>query len=67
MNELASAVAKAMAEQYRVHAGTEEASGYQRQLVESFERDDPELRQRYETVAPKVASLFEQHFTPKKA
>ncbi len=66
-NELASAVAKVMAEQYRTCVGTDEASGYQRQLVDSFERDDPELRQRYEEAAPKIASLFEQYFTPKKA
>ena len=38
-----------------------------RQLVDAFERDDPELRQRYEEAAPKIESLFEQHFTPKKA
>ena len=66
VEELASAVAKAMAEQYRVHAGADEASAYQRQLVDSFERDAPELRHRYEEAAPKIASLFEQHFTPKK-
>ena len=67
VEELATAVAKAMTDQYRTHADTDEASAYQRQLVDSFERDDPELRRRYEEAAPKIASLFEQHFTPRKA
>ena len=67
VEKLASAVTDAMTEQYRTHAGTDEASAYQRQLVDSFERDDPELRRRYEEAAPKIASLFEQYFTPKKA
>lgn len=66
VEELASAVAEAMAEQYRVHIGADEASAYQRQLVDSFERDAPELLQRYKQAAPKIANLFEQHFTPKK-
>ena len=67
VKELATAVAKAMTDQYRTHAAADEASAYQRQLVDSFERDDPELRERYEEAAPKIASLFEQHFTPRKA
>ena len=66
VEDLASAVTQSMSEHYRVHAGTEEACGYQRELVAAFERDDPELKGRYEEAAPKVADLFEQHFTPKK-
>ena len=67
VEELTAAIAKAMTDQYRTQAGTDEASAYQCQLVDSFERDDPELRRRYEEAAPKIADLFEQHFTPKKA
>ena len=58
---------QAMSGHYQIHADTDEASGYQRQLVAAFERDDPDLRGRYEEVAPKIADLFEHHFTPKKA
>ena len=65
--ELASGIVEAMSEQYRTHVGTEEARGYQQQLVDAFERDDPELRGRYEDAAAKVADLFERHFTPRKA
>ena len=67
VNDLASAVGQAMAEQYQVHADTNEASAYQQQLVQAFEEDDPDLRQRYEEAAPKIADLFEKHFTSKKA
>ena len=35
--------------------------------MQAFEEDDPDLRQRYEEAAPKIADLFEQHFTAKKA
>ena len=66
VDELASAVVQAMSSHYHIHADTAEACGYQRQLVEAFERDDPDLRRRYEDAAPRVADLFEQHFTPKK-
>lgn len=65
-SELASSIARVMAEQYRVHAGADEISDYQNRLVASFELDDPELRRRYEEAAPKIANLFEQYFTPKK-
>ena len=67
VKELESGIVQAMSGQYRTHVGTEEAHGYQRQLVDAFERDDPELRGRYEDAAAKVADLFEQHFTPRKA
>ena len=67
VEDLASAVVQAMAGHYRVHAETDEASAYQRQLVQAFEADAPELRRRYEEAAPTVADLFEQHFTAKKA
>ena len=66
VDEIASAVVQAMSSHYQIHADTAEACGYQRQLVEAFERDDPDLRRRYEDAAPRVADLFEQHFTPKK-
>ena len=67
VDDLAAAVEQAMSGQYQIHADCDEACGYQRQLVEAFERDDPALRRRYEDAAPKIADLFEQHFTPKKA
>ena len=62
VEELALAATQAISGHYRVHADTEEACGYQRQLVEAFEQDDPGLRGRYEDAAPKIADLFEQHF-----
>lgn len=65
--ELAAAIAQAMSPHYQIHASTDEASSYQRQLVEAFERDDPDLRGRYEEAAPQIADLFEQHFTPGRA
>ena len=67
VGDLASAMVRAMSGHYRVQADTSEASAYQRQLVEAFEQDDPELRRRYEEGAPKIADLFEQHFTSRKA
>jgi hypothetical protein len=67
VTELATAVAQAMSGHYQTQADTDEACGYQRQLVEAFERDDPDLRRRYEDAAPKIADLFEKHFTPTKA
>ena len=67
VTELAAAIVDAMSTHYQTEAGTEEACAYQRQLVEAFEQDDPDLRGRYEEAAPRVADLFEHHFTPKKA
>ena len=67
LDDLVSAVVQAMSEHYQVHADANEASTYQRQLVKAFEEDDPDLRKRYEEAAPKIADLFEQHFTSKKA
>lgn len=64
--DLGQSIVDAMAPQYRVHAATDEACDYQRQLVEAFERDDPDLRRRYEVAAPQIADLFEQHFNPMK-
>ena len=66
LDELVSAVDQAMSGHYQAHVGTDEACAYQRQLVEAFERDDPDLRRRYEEAAPKIADLFKQHFTPKR-
>ena len=65
--DLAAAVVQAMSGHYRTSADTEDARAYQQQLVEAFERDDPALRGRYEEAAPKIADLFEHHFSPKKA
>ena len=67
VEEIVSAVMQAMSGHYRVHADANEASAQQQQLVQAFEEDDPDLRQRYEEAAPKIADLFEQHFTAKKA
>ncbi len=66
VDDLASAVLQKMSGHYRVQADTHEASACQRQLVDAFEKDDPELRRRYEEAAPKVADLFEQYFVGKK-
>ena len=67
VDELTSSVVQAMSGHYRVHADTHEASAYQGRLVDAFEKDDPELRRRYEEAASAVADLFEQHFTAKRA
>ena len=67
VEELTAAITQAMAGHYQTHVDAEEACDHQRQLVEAFERDDAELRGRYEDAAPKIADLFEQHFTPRKA
>ena len=67
VDELASTVVQKMSGHYRVHADTHEASAYQGQLVDAFEKDDPDLRRRYEEAASAVADLFEQHFTAKRA
>ena len=66
MEELASAVGQTMSGHYRVHADANEASVYQQQLVKAFEEDDAALRGRYEDAAPKIADLFEQHFTARR-
>ena len=65
--DLVEAVVQAMSGHFRTHADNGEACKYQQQLVEDFEQDTPDLRRRYEEAASKVADLFEQHFTPKKA
>lgn len=67
VDDLASAIEQAMSRHYRVHADANQASAYQQQLVEAFETDDPDLRRRYEKAVPKVADLFEQHFTSRRA
>ena len=67
VSKLAAAIAHAMLPRYQIHADTSESCEYQRSLVETFERDDPGLRRRYEDSAPRIADLFEQHFTPTKA
>ena len=67
VEEIKSAVIQEMSGHYRVQADANEASAYQQQLVQAFEEDDPDLRRRYEEAAPKIADLFEKHFTSKKA
>ena len=67
VDELAYVIDQSMTGHYRTRASGEEASAYQHHLVDAFEQDDSELRQRYEEAAPKIANMFEQHFTPKKA
>ena len=67
VEEIVSAVMQAMSGHYRVHAEANEASAYQQQLVQAFEEDDPDMRRRYKEATPKIADLFEQHFTSKKA
>lgn len=66
LEQLTSSVVQIMAENYRVQADTHEASAYQQQLLDAFEKDDPDLRRRYEQAAPKVADLFEQHFVARR-
>ena len=66
VSKLCERIVKTMAAQFQIHADSAEASAHQRQLVDAFERDDADLRGRYEQAAPQVADLFEQHFTPKK-
>ena len=65
--DLATAVEQAMSDHYQVRADAAEACEYQRQLVDAFERDDVELRGRYEEAAPRIADLFDQHFSSKRA
>ena len=65
--ELAAAIMDAVSPHYQTNAATAEACAYQKELVEAFEQDDPDLRGRYEEAAPRIADLFEHHFTPKKA
>ena len=67
VDELAASVMEKMSGHYQVQADTHEASAHQQQLVDAFEKDDPDLRRRYEEAAPKIADLFEQHFTAKRA
>ncbi len=67
VEELKSAITKAMAGNYQSHAGGNEASTHQRRLVEAFEKDDPALRERYEAAAASVADMFEQYFMPRRA
>ncbi|MDE2928474.1 MAG: type I-D CRISPR-associated protein Csc2 [Acidobacteriota bacterium] len=64
---LTAAVENVMSQHYRVHSASDEACAYQRQLIDAFERDEPNLRSRYEAAAPRIADLFEQYFDPKKA
>ena len=61
-SELASAIADAMKEHYAVRIGCEEASRHRDRLVETFERDDAELRDRYEKAVPEIAAMFEGYF-----
>lgn len=65
--ELGLAITQAMSRHYQTHSDNEESAAYQRNLVEAFEQDDAGLRGRYEEAAPKIADLFEQYFTPRKA
>ena len=63
VGDLASAITRTMAKHYQAHSDMEEASVYRNQLVEAFEQDDSHLRQRYEEAVPKIADLFEYHFS----
>ena len=62
VDDVVGAVERAMKASNQVHADAEEASAYQRQLVQAFEQDDAALRRRYEEGAAKVADMFEKHF-----
>ena len=59
---LASGISKAMTGHYKVRVGFEDASDYRNKLVEAFERDDAQLRDRYKQAAPKISELFNKHF-----
>ncbi len=65
-DKLAAGVYQEMKEHYQTRADGAEASAHQRQLVHAFERDDSELRRRYEDAAPKIADMFEGYFNPEK-
>ena len=67
VEKLEAAVVEVMSGHYAACADTDEAAAHQRYLVEAFEKDDPELRNRYEEASKKVADLFEKHFTPTRA
>ena len=67
VRELESAIHRIMSPRYRISVAAGEASAYQQQLVEAFERDDSGLRGRYEAAAPQISELFEQYFTPRTA
>lgn len=60
---VAHEVSREMADDYGVGIDHEEASAYQRSLIDAFENDAAELRDRYESGAEKVADMFEQYFT----
>ena len=60
--KLAAAIFDAMKEHYAVRIGCEEASLHRDRLVEAFERDDAELRDRYKKAAPQIAAMFEGYF-----
>ena len=62
VEDLASEISKAMTGHYTIQVGFEDASDYRNGLMEAFERDDAELRGRYERAAPKITELFERHF-----
>ena len=63
VKELTSAINRTMAPCYQTSISAEDASAYQQQLVEAFEREDPCLRDRYEEAARQVSDLFEHYFT----
>ena len=67
VSDLCDGIVETMTSHYQIHADTAESSAHQRQLVDAFERDDADLRSRYEQAAPQIADLFEQHFTSRKA
>ncbi len=62
VNDVVGAVEQAMEGCYSVHAGTDEACAYQRQLVQAFEQDDAALRRRYEEAAERIGDMFESYF-----
>ena len=66
VDTLAAAITDAMADGYTEHAGRDDASAHRDKLVEAFERDDRDLRERYEQAAPEIAEMFERYFGPGK-
>lgn len=66
IDEVAAGVEHVMADQYRVHAGVDEAARFQQSLLTAFEEDDPKLRDEYENGAARVADMFEGYFEPKR-
>lgn len=63
VDTLTSEIERIMAGKYIVHASSSEATRHQRDLIEAFEQDAPELKKQYHAEAVRVAELFEKHFS----